>query len=71
MAPHLFTEAMGLASIAEARRAYETSDLRATLSGQTEVHLFHNHEELARAVRTVLKGWYRTVKLAATLAAGS
>ena len=32
MAPHLFTEAMGLASIAEARRAYETDDLRAKLA---------------------------------------
>jgi pimeloyl-ACP methyl ester carboxylesterase len=32
MAPHLFTEAMGLASIAEARRAYETGDLRAKLA---------------------------------------
>jgi pimeloyl-ACP methyl ester carboxylesterase len=32
MAPHLFTEEMGLASIAEARRAYTTSDLRAKLA---------------------------------------
>jgi pimeloyl-ACP methyl ester carboxylesterase len=32
MAPHLFTEAPGLASIAEARRAYETGDLRAKLA---------------------------------------
>ncbi len=32
MAPHVFTEEMGLASIAEARRAYETGDLRAKLS---------------------------------------
>jgi pimeloyl-ACP methyl ester carboxylesterase len=32
IAPHLFTEATGLASIAEARRAYETGDLRARLA---------------------------------------
>jgi len=32
MAPHVFTEAPGLASIAEARRAYETGDLRAKLA---------------------------------------
>ena len=32
MAPHLFTEEPGLASIAEARRAYETGDLRARLA---------------------------------------
>jgi pimeloyl-ACP methyl ester carboxylesterase len=32
MAPHLFTEAGGVASIAEARRAYETGDLRAKLA---------------------------------------
>ncbi len=32
MAPHLFTEEPGLASIAEARRAYETGDLRAKLA---------------------------------------
>jgi pimeloyl-ACP methyl ester carboxylesterase len=32
MAPHVFTEEMGLASIAEARRAYEASDLRAKLA---------------------------------------
>ncbi len=32
MAPHVFTEEMGLASIAEARRAYTTSDLRAKLA---------------------------------------
>ena len=32
MAPHLFTEAPGLASIAEARRAYETGDLRSRLA---------------------------------------
>src|SRR5271170_557579 len=31
MAPHLFTEEMGLASIAEAGHAYETGDLRARL----------------------------------------
>ena len=30
MAPHFFTEDMGIASIAEARKAYETGDLRAT-----------------------------------------
>ncbi len=32
MAPHLFTEAPGLASIAEAREAYATGDLRAKLA---------------------------------------
>lgn len=32
MAPHLFAEAMGLASIAEAGHAYESSDLRAKLA---------------------------------------
>jgi pimeloyl-ACP methyl ester carboxylesterase len=32
MAPHLFTEAMGLVSIAAARTAYETGDLRAKLA---------------------------------------
>ncbi len=32
MAPHVFTEEMGLASIAEAQRAYKTSDLRAKLA---------------------------------------
>ena len=32
MAPHLFTEEMGLASIAAARSAYETGDLRARLA---------------------------------------
>jgi len=32
MAPHVFTEEPGLASIAEARRAYETGDLRAKLA---------------------------------------
>jgi pimeloyl-ACP methyl ester carboxylesterase len=32
MAPHLFTEAMGLAAIEESRRAYETGDLRRKLA---------------------------------------
>jgi pimeloyl-ACP methyl ester carboxylesterase len=32
MAPHVFTEKPGLASIAEARRAYETGELRAKLA---------------------------------------
>jgi pimeloyl-ACP methyl ester carboxylesterase len=32
MAPHLFAEEPGLASIAEAKRAYETGDLRAKLA---------------------------------------
>ena len=32
MAPHVFTEEMGLASIAEARRAYQAGDLRAKLA---------------------------------------
>jgi pimeloyl-ACP methyl ester carboxylesterase len=41
MAPHLFTEEMGLASIAEARRAYETGDLRAKLAK------YHEHVDSA------------------------
>ena len=32
MAPHFFTEDMGIASIVEARKAYETSDLRQRLA---------------------------------------
>jgi pimeloyl-ACP methyl ester carboxylesterase len=32
MAPHFFTEDMGIAAIAEARKAYETGDLRARLA---------------------------------------
>ena len=32
IAPHFFTEDMGIASIVEARKAYETGDLRARLS---------------------------------------
>lgn len=32
MAPHFFTEDMGIAAIAEARTAYETTDLRAKLA---------------------------------------
>ena len=32
MAPHVFAEGPGLASIAEAKRAYETGDLRAKLA---------------------------------------
>src|SRR5271154_5415076 len=45
MAPHLFTEAMGLASIAEARHAYETGDLRAKLAK------YHAHADVA------FRGW--------------
>src|SRR3984885_2939983 len=45
MAPHLFTEALGLASIAEARRAYETDDLRAKLAK------YHAHVDVA------FRGW--------------
>jgi pimeloyl-ACP methyl ester carboxylesterase len=45
MAPHLFTEATGLASIAEARRAYETGDLRAKLAK------YHAHVDCA------FRGW--------------
>jgi pimeloyl-ACP methyl ester carboxylesterase len=41
MAPHLFTEELGLASIAEARRAYETGDLRAKLAK------YHTHVDNA------------------------
>jgi pimeloyl-ACP methyl ester carboxylesterase len=41
MAPHLFTEEMGLASIADARRAYETGDLRAKLAK------YHAHVDVA------------------------
>jgi pimeloyl-ACP methyl ester carboxylesterase len=45
MAPHLFTEAMGLASIAAARNAYETGDLRAKLAK------YHAHVDCA------FRGW--------------
>ena len=45
MAPHLFPEATGLASIAEARRAYETGDLRAKLAK------YHAHVDIA------FRGW--------------
>ena len=45
MAPHLFTEAPGLASIAEARRAYETGDLRSRLAK------YHAHVDVA------FRGW--------------
>ena len=47
MAPHLFTEEPGLASIAEARRAYETGDLRAKLAK------YHTH------VDSAFWGWNR------------
>jgi pimeloyl-ACP methyl ester carboxylesterase len=45
MAPHLFTEETGLASIAEARRAYDTGDLRAKLAK------YHAHVDCA------FRGW--------------
>ncbi len=45
MAPHLFTEAPGLASIAQARAAYENGDLRAKLSK------YHAHVDCA------FRGW--------------
>jgi pimeloyl-ACP methyl ester carboxylesterase len=45
MAPHLFTEPMGLASIAEARHAYDTGDLRAKLAK------YHAHVDCA------FRGW--------------
>jgi len=45
MAPHLFTEEGGLASIAEARLAYETGDLRAKLAK------YHAHADVA------FRGW--------------
>jgi len=45
MAPHLFTEEMGLASIAQARSAYETGDLRARLAK------YHAHVDCA------FRGW--------------
>jgi pimeloyl-ACP methyl ester carboxylesterase len=45
IAPHLFTEPMGLASIAAARRAYETGDLRAKLAK------YHAHVDAA------FRGW--------------
>ncbi len=41
MAPHVFAEAPGLASIAGAKRAYETGDLRAKLAK------FHRHVDCA------------------------
>jgi pimeloyl-ACP methyl ester carboxylesterase len=45
MAPHVFTEAVGLTAIAEARRAYETGDLRAKLAK------YHAH------VDSAFRGW--------------
>lgn len=45
IAPHFFTEPLGLAAIAEARRAYQTGDLRARLAR------FHRHVDAA------FKGW--------------
>ena len=45
MAPHVFTEAPGLASIAEAREAYATGDLRAKLAK------YHAH------VDSAFRGW--------------
>jgi len=45
MAPHLFTEEMGLASIAEAGHAYETGDLRVRLAK------YHVHVDCA------FRGW--------------
>ena len=45
IAPHLFTEEAGLASIAEARRAYETGGLRAKLAK------YHAHVDVA------FRGW--------------
>jgi pimeloyl-ACP methyl ester carboxylesterase len=45
MAPHLFTEEMGLASIAEADHAYKTGDLRAKLAK------YHAHVDCA------FRGW--------------
>jgi pimeloyl-ACP methyl ester carboxylesterase len=45
VAPHVFTEEPGLASISEARGAYETGDLRARLSK------YHTH------VDTAFRGW--------------
>jgi pimeloyl-ACP methyl ester carboxylesterase len=41
MAPHVFTEEMGLAAIAEARHAYETGDLRGRLAK------YHTHVDSA------------------------
>ncbi len=41
MAPHLFTEDQGLAAIADARRAYETGDLR------TKLAKYHAHVDNA------------------------
>jgi pimeloyl-ACP methyl ester carboxylesterase len=45
VAPHMFTEEPGLASIGEARRAYETGDLRAKLAK------YHAH------VAVAFRGW--------------
>ncbi len=45
MAPHFFTEPMGLAAIARAKQAYETGDLRARLSK------YHDHVDCA------FRGW--------------
>ncbi len=45
MAPHVFTEPMGLASIAQARKAYDDGDLRARLAK------YHQHVDVA------FRGW--------------
>lgn len=45
IAPHFFTEPQGLAAIAEARRAYDSGDLRARLAK------YHDHVEAA------FRGW--------------
>ncbi len=45
VAPHFFAEPLGLAAIAEARRAYETGDLRARLAK------YHRHVDAA------FRGW--------------
>ncbi|MFW2541957.1 alpha/beta fold hydrolase [Primorskyibacter sp. 2E107] len=45
MAPHFFTEAMGLAEIAKAKEAYDTGDLRARLAK------YHAH------VDSAFRGW--------------
>ena len=45
IAPHFFTEAKGLAAIAEAKTAYESGDLQARLAK------YHNHVDVA------FKGW--------------
>ena len=55
IAPHVFTEAPGLASIAEARRAYAAGDLRARLAkyhADVDSRVLRLERRLARSRRS-------------------